>query len=189
MDTDAVIQKKIEEDADFQATLADLSDEEKEQAINAKKPEVLRTILEETEKARAKAEEIARDQKIRAEKAEQEAKQNRPEKKDDLSTEDLYALIEAKVPKEDMEEVKRAAKLLGKPIAEALNDTVVKTILSQRAEVRESALAADTGGSKRTTTKETGEDLLLKAKKGQFPTDDSDISKMISAKFEAKKKK
>lgn len=65
-------------------------------------------------KAKAlKAEEIAENQRIRAEKAERKAKdvqvapkQSQSKVSQEISTKDLYALIEAKVPEADIDDVR-----------------------------------------------------------------------------------
>lgn len=88
------------------------------------------------------------------------------EVKDDLSPKDLYALMDAKVPQVDIDEVVRASKLLGKPIAEVLTDPLVKGRLKDLAEQRETANATNTSGSKRTTAKVTDEGLVEKAVRG-----------------------
>lgn len=84
----------------------------------------------------------------------------------DISTKDLYALMDAKVPEADVDEVVRAAKLLGKSIPEALKDGLVKARLRDMAEQRETANATNTTGSKRTTAKVTDEGLVEKAMRG-----------------------
>ena len=138
----------------------------------------------------SKAEEISRNQKIRAEKAEKALKQAKtaPAKaeketpKNETSNEDdLYALIEAKVPKEDVKEVRKAAKLLGVSIAEALNDPIVKTILSTKAEERATAQVANVATNKRGVHKETGESLLQDFEKGVVSEKDEDIEKLVAA--------
>lgn len=87
----------------------------------------------------------------------------------DLSTDDLYALMEAKVPKDDIADVKKAAALLNKPIAEALNDDVVKTILARKAEVRKTADVANTGTQRRVVQKATLDKLLKDLSDGKVP--------------------
>lgn len=125
-----------------------------------------------------KLEEIARNQKIRAEKAEKEVKEakellktsSKPEtKKEDLSTSDLYALMSAKVPQEDVEEVVKAAKLLGKTVQEALKDETLKTILERRDSFRKTADASNTKSTRPGAKTITDSDLLANASKGEFP--------------------
>jgi hypothetical protein len=170
-DLDTVVQEALKNDAEFQTTLASLStDEEKAKATEAKKKEILA----------AKAPEffqISRDQKIRAEKAEQELKEGKGngDKKDDdvpptqaLSTADLYALMNAKVEQEDVEEVQKAAKLMNKSIAEVLQEPTVIGIIKERVEKRNSARAAEkdknNGGGGQGPTES---DILERSRKGE----------------------
>lgn len=87
----------------------------------------------------------------------------------DLSTEDFYALQEAKVPFEDLEEVKKASKLLGKPIPEVLKDDMVQAMLKRRQEHRASAQASDPGGSRSQRKGVSDQEILEKAKQGEVP--------------------
>ena len=193
---DASIQAKLEEDTDFQVTLAGLSDEEKEQAISTRKSEEmnkeLASLKEESEKAK-KAQELADNYKIRAEKAEKElkgSKVNNPEPEQSLTPKDTLALVDAKVSSEDIEEVTRVAKILGKPIAEALKDKTMQTILSERVEERKSAEIAQTGKNQRGVSKVTGADLLDKAEKtGEMPEDEDGMRKIFQAKMARKVRK
>jgi len=163
-----IVQEKVQNDSEFQASLASLSDEEKTQAINAKASE-----YREAEFARvAKEAEVAGSQKIRAEKAESKLKELTPKdgsKEDTLSANDLYALMGSQVPQEDVEEVVKASKLLGKTVAEALKDPTVKVILNQRVEQRKTADAANTGGSRPIVKKVTDTEILAEAAKGNIP--------------------
>ena len=193
---DTSIQAKIEADTDFQATLADLSDEEKEQTIIARKSEEfnkeLATLKEESEKGK-KAQELADNYKVRAEKAEKELKGSKFEKSDtepSLTPKDTLALMEAKVTSDDIDEVVRVSKILGKTVAETLKDKTMQTILSERAEERKTAEIAQTGKNQRGSTKTTGADLLDRAEKtGEIPEDDEGMRKIFQAKMARKIRK
>lgn len=100
-----------------------------------------------------------------------------------LSPKDLYALLEAKVPQADVDEVVRASKLLGKSIPEALNDGLVKARLRDLAEQRQTANATNTSGSKRTTVKLTDEGLVEQARQGK----DVDPEALAAARINIKK--
>lgn len=120
----------------------------------------------------AKAEEIAENQKIRAEKAEKRGKTEKVEKPNEqsLSTRDTLALMNAKVTDEDVDEVLRVAKILGKSVSEALKDKTLQSILNERVDERNTAAATQTGKAHRGVTKTTGEDLLSKAEQtGEVP--------------------
>ena len=191
---DTLIDDKISADADFQAELELLTDEERDQALAEKKAELIRTEFAEREEKARKAEEIARNQKIRAEKAEQELKKvakpaTAPEEvkpSENLSSLDLYALMEAKVPREDVEEVMKAAKVLNIPIADALKSPIVKGILSTKEEERKTAEVTNSGASRRAVSKNTGDAILQRAMSGDLPESDDDIKKLSEARLAAK---
>lgn len=193
-DLDAVVEEKLQADTDFNASLADLSDEDRETAISAKKAEILSsefTSLKEKADKAEKAELIAKDQKLRAEKAERELKERgeKPASTDSLSPKDYLALQESKVTSEDFDEVVRVAKILGKPINEALKDSTMKTILDTRNEERRTAAAAHIQGGARGTSKVKGEDLLAKAEQtGEVPETDEGMRELFRAKLARKLK-
>ena len=137
-------------------------------------------------KARAaKAEELAKNYKIRAEKAERlakeksEATQKASPTAGELSTKDLYALMDSKVALDDVDDVREYASLKKISIAEALKSSVVKGILSEKAEQRRTASAANVGSSKRTTNASSDETLLENFKKGIVPESDDDIARLV----------
>ena len=168
---DALIQQKLEADTDFQATLESMSDEEKSTALNAKRAELTNIAFEEIRTKADKEAELARNYKIRAEKAERGEKGDGKAtgSGDDLSPKDLYALMQANVPQEDVDEVIKAAKVLGKPITEALKDSVVQTILKTNEEYRKTANATNTKVARPGTKAVTPAELQDKASKGDFP--------------------
>lgn len=115
------------------------------------------------------------------EKIEEKPVEKPVEKKEDesnLSSEDLYALMEAKVPHENIEEVKQAAKVLNIPISEALETSLVKSILSEKAEFKKTANATNTGGSRKGSEKVSDNDLLTKAENGELPESAEDIERL-----------
>jgi len=117
-----------------------------------------------------------------------ETKIETKEEKDTLLPEDLYALMEAKVPREDIVEVKRAAQLWGKSITEVLNDPLLKATLSARSEERATAAAAITKNN-RPATKETEEGIINKALRGEIPDDANEIEKLAAARMKSRLKK
>lgn len=169
--------------------VADNSNTAEEEVLETSHEEFQEETSNETEselQARlAKAEELANNYKIRAEKAERLAKVVRPTEapkvSGDLSTKDIYALMEAKVPEEDIEVVQKFAKLENISVGEALKSGIVKTILADKAEQRNTALAANVGTSKRGSGKVAPDILLAKARKGELPTSDADIEALIQA--------
>lgn len=88
---------------------------------------------------------------------------------DGLSPKDLYALTAAQVHIDDFDEVVKAAKLLGKPIADAVKDPVVKGILAGRAEERKTAEATSTKPARPSQKKPDANEILRKASQGEIP--------------------
>ena len=162
----ASTQEKLDSDVDFQASLEGLTEEDKTNALEAKRQELLDAevsqLAELADKA-TKAEEIARNQKIRAEKAEAEAKKPKKEdrKEDNLSIKDWKALQD--VPEEDIDEVIDFAKYKGVSIAEAKANPVVQTILKTRQEERKTAQATATSQSRKTSVKTGANELVKRA--------------------------
>lgn len=163
---DVLVQEKLDADTDFLATLEGKTDEERNTAMSAKRTEIMNTEW-------SKAQEYARNQKIRAEKAEE--KPNKPTttaKKDDnsnLSSVDTIAIIKANVHEDDIEEVIKASKLLGKSISETLKDSTFKTILNTREEERKTAEATNINTAKPGTKQVSGDELKQNLSKGQVP--------------------
>jgi len=137
----------------------------------------------------AKAKELAENYKIRAEKAEKALKGKREDggdtPKNELSQSDLITLIRADVPEEDFEEVISYAQFKKISVKEALKSSVVRTILSERKEERETAQATSTGNKRKGTHTPSGKELLANARKsGELPESDEDIRKLAAAQFE-----
>jgi len=86
-----------------------------------------------------------------------------------LSPKDLYALNRANVDLEDIDEVEKAAKILGKSIPEALEDDMVKSLLQRRGEERKTAEASNVRGGKPSTKKASPQEILKRAESGNIP--------------------
>ena len=161
-------------------------DSQNEEALEAADVEALK------EKAK-KLEEQNKQLFERAKKAEQEAKKNKPAggeeppKKEEYSLEDTVAIITDKVTeKDDIEIVKKFAKLENISIAEALKSPIVKTILSTKAEERKTAQATNTGGGRKGSSKVTGDEMIERALQGQMPEDDEGIKNLAEARLQQK---
>ena len=145
--------------------------------------------VEELRARLAKADEIAHNQTIRAEKAERALKKptasapapKQSPKAGEIQQEDLYALIKADVPQEDISDVKEYAQMKGITVAEALKSNVVKTILADKAEQRSVAAATNVGTVRRGSTATSEESLLEQASKGQLPDSDEDLVRLTKA--------
>ena len=169
------IQAKLDADTEFQTSISTLSDEEKTAKISEKKQELLSqeiTSLREKAERAEKAEELAKNYKSRAEKAEADKKDGKKAGEPNtpnLSLKDSYALLNSRVHEDDVEEVVKAAKLLDKPVHEALKEPLVQSLLKTRQEYRDSAKAANTKPARPGTKKVSDEELLRDASKGIVP--------------------
>jgi len=135
-----------------------------------------------------KQEEIAKNQKLRAEKAEVKLKKEKEKgvETPNFSIQDIKALTD--VHDEDIEELQNFAKFKDISIAEAKATSIMQTYLKDRAEERRTAEVTDTKGG-RPSTKISGETLIERAKTGQVPEDDAGIAKLAEARMEGKIKK
>lgn len=182
MDIDAVVQERLDNDADFQNSLVELSDEDKAQAIEEKRREVVKSEFASLVEKAKKNEEIARDQKIRAEKAEElakNAKQTQKQEVEGLSQKDVIYLAKTDIHEDDIDEVVEYAKLKKITVADA--HKFYKPILAERDEERKTAQATQTKGGARTTSKITPEAILEKAVKGQISDSDDEIALLAEA--------
>lgn len=119
-----------------------------------------------------KAEEIARNQRIRAEKAETALKalkkapaEGKEKQTTDLSSREIIALRD--VPEDDIDEVIDFARYKGITIAEAKKNTVMQTILRSRAEERATAQAANTSATRRGSKTNSSDVLISKVYKNE----------------------
>lgn len=141
---------------------------------------------------------IAENYKIRAEKAEKENKNkkqgsSKPNSNSDqsnrLSDEDMYVLLENKVPSADFKDVVEYARFKKISVEEALRSNVVKVMLSDKAEIRKTAQASQSGSQRRQSGRASDQSLMENARKGQFPDNDADIERLAKARIASKKKR
>ena len=148
----------------------------------------------------AKLQEAYENQKKRAEKAENKSSDNKDNKKvvdtkktskaDDLTPKDLYALMENKVPKEDVDDVVQYARFSKISIDDALDSDFVKRLLADKSEKRATARATNIGYNRRGSGKVSEQALLQKASQsGEIPDDDADLDRLIDARLEQKRQK
>lgn len=176
---DTLIQEKLEADVEFQASIVDLEEADRESALQSKRAELINvTFAEMQEEARKKAE-LAENYKTRAEKAEKNKGTTKPQESQDLSTKDIYSLMQAQVPEEDIDEVLKASKLLGKTIQEALKDPVVSAILKRNEEYRRTAQASNAGKAKAGAKTPTPDEILRQASEGKIPEKGSKEAEML----------
>lgn len=104
------------------------------------------------------------------------------EPKKELSFEDTYSLIEAKVPRQDIQEVQDYASLKGISVEEALKTGIIKTLLKENQEERKIAEATNVSTSRRQTSKDSPDEILEKAQAGkELPDTDDGIEQLVKA--------
>lgn len=141
------------------------TEDESEEDVEAIKAQN-RKLFERAKKAEAEA------RALKAQKVEKSVDSVPSEKQEGLSSMDTIALIGAKVTvKEDIDEVVDYARLKGITIEEALNTNVVKTILRDKAEQRQTAEATNTSTARRGSSRPSDETILDNASKGKLPED------------------
>lgn len=145
--------------------------------------------LEKEKAARVKAEEIAKNQEIRAKKAEQALKEKEPESSssENLSPQEIIAL--GKLHEDDVETVLDWARFKKLKVNEASKDEDLKVILQRREEMRRTAQATQTRGGQRSGQTPDNDVILRKASQGELPESDADIEKLTAARMESKLKK
>ncbi len=163
------IESKISGDTDFQASLENLSDDEKTSLIETKRIELLKTEAPLWFENASKNESSYNNAKARAEKAEAELRKLKPKEENNqndnsLSTKDFYALNKANVPEEDVDDVLEYAKFKKITVLEALNSSVVKATLAEKAETRRTAQATNTRQTRSQQTTADGASIIANAK-------------------------
>lgn len=98
---------------------------------------------------------------------------------DGLSQNDLYALIKNDVHEDDIDEVVEYSKLKKISVKEALQSGVVKAILKEKEETRQTAQVANTGTSRKSNTSKDVDTLVTKARKGELPQSPEEMKKVF----------
>ena len=176
--------KSPEEVKNTEVDIIDLDEEVtlEEDATTEDKDKAIKTLTAQKAHWKKKASEKPEEKK---EEVKEEKKEVVDEK--DLSSSDMFSLIEAKVPQEDIEEVKDYAKLKGISITEALKASIVKTILEDKAEARNVADATNTGGGGQAPKRDSDEELLSNSSKGVMPETDEGMARLVKLRQESKK--
>lgn len=127
-----------------------------------------------------KAEELANNYKIRAEKAEKKAKeQPAPVATGSLTPAEIIALSKANIEADDIDTVLDYAKYKNISVADALKSSVVKATLAEAAEVRKSSQAVATPGRRPNTAAQSDDKLLSNARNGIMPESEEDIARLF----------
>lgn len=176
----------MENDKEFEETL---NTDEEETSKNDEEQEEEQEE-EQTDEELIKAQELAKNQKIRAEKAEAELKKLKSEKEtpkneDGYSFKDQKALLS--VDEEDIERVEKFCKSEGLTPSEALKNEDLQAILESRAEKRKTAEASNTGGSRRSSNKMSDEKLIENFEKGIVSDKQENIDRLVKARMAQKK--
>lgn len=117
-----------------------------------------------------------------------EAKKVAPKKENtgELSTLDIIALSKANIEDEDLDDVLDYAKYKKTSVREALKSSILKSTLAEKAEMRKSAQAVNTGSTRKASGQVSDERLLADARKGMLPDSESDIAKLARLRFQNK---
>lgn len=102
--------------------------------------------------------------------------------KDTMKQSDIIAIIKADIADEDIDEVVEYATLKNISVADALKSSIVKTILAENKEKRETAEGTNTDGAARGNSRVSDDNLMANARKGQMPETDEDIRRLITLK-------
>lgn len=133
----------------------------------------------------AKAEELANNYKVRAEKAEK-GKKAAPQA-DGLTTSDILAITRAQINEEDLDEVLEYAKFKKTSVSEALKSSILRATLAEKSEERTSAQAVNTGGGRRANNGAISDErLMADAAKGMLPDSDADIARIARLRLKNK---
>lgn len=106
-----------------------------------------------------------------------------------LTSLDVYALMDAKVPQADIQDVAEYAAFKKISVTEALTHPLMKTMLAEKAEARRVAEGTATGSARRGSATVSDELLLENASKGIMPEKPEDMSRLAALRMSGQKKK
>lgn len=110
-----------------------------------------------------------------------ESKEAKTETSSNLSPKDLYALMQAGVSEDDIDEVTEFAGFKKISVAEALKHDVVKTILSNKKEFRKTAEVTNATPSRKGVAKVTDDVLTANLSKGIIPENADEAERLFWA--------
>lgn len=152
--------------------------------------ETSKNSSEESDSQTDKKDELIKNYKIRAEKAEKELKileaekeKKEPEKTSELSTKDILYFAKADIHEDDLSDILEWAKFKKISVNEA--HKALKGTLDVRNEERRTAEAANTSSSGH-GTQITGKSLIEKARQGQLSEKEEDIDKIVETRMQEK---
>ena len=129
-----------------------------------------------------KAKGFIRDKEGKWVKKEKPAPETKVEGTDDITKKELFSLVKADVPDEDVDEVVLYARSHNITVTEALKKDECKATLKVRKEHRDTAEAANTGSSRSGRLKVSDDEFLFNASKGNLPEDDAGIRRLAKLK-------
>jgi hypothetical protein len=165
--------------------LGDKTEEDLIKEWEQQEEEERKRILEEAQKAK----ELAENYKIRAEKAESRTKEVKETPKNDLTYLDTIALVKADVSDEDISDIMDYASIKKISVAEALKSSVVKSLLAERKEERQTAEVTSESAKRPGQTSRSASELLHDASTGQLPKSDEDIERLVEAQLRSKSRR
>lgn len=140
---------------------------------------------EEKVQLKSRLEEVEKKNKQLFERLKKQEKEVKEVSTEAMTPKDFLAIKDANVSAEDYDELVRMAKIVGKPIHEALQDPAVKTVLQTRIEERRSAQTTQVKGAARGASKPTGVDLMHKFDRtGEIPDSDEGAAALFQARLE-----
>ncbi len=146
-------------------------------------------LFERAKKAEAEAKLLKAERLKKEEQAKVATPVAKPSEKQDVALTPMDAIILSKAnitEAEDIEELVKYANFRGLSVSAALKDKTAQTILRDRAEMRQTAEATNTGNARRGSSKVSNEQILADVNEGKFPTDPEALAK---ARHQAKFKK
>ena len=127
------------------------------------------------------------DQKKRAEIAEKKANSTTKHTNSDtpitLTVKDGFALAKANVNDEDIDDILEYANLKKISVTDALKTNVVKAMLAEKEEFRNSQNASTTATAKRASPKITDDAILENARKGKLNESEDEIRALFRARM------
>ncbi len=198
-DVYTLVDEEISKDTEFQTSLEDLDDSEKETTIGNKRSELVQARFAKQGEDLTKTKKAYNDTKIRAEKAETAAKKSKekstPENKTQPDATDYgkLAYLNSKGVKhpDDVKVITEEAERLKLPIEEILGMTHIKSKLKDSKDQREAESGMPEGESGKSSGNKGSVDYWVnrKDKEGNYltPTDTKLANKIIDARIKSKK--
>lgn len=179
MDVDKIVSDRLAADSEFQTRVAGLPETDKVSETEKRRKEILGEEFQ-------KREDNYQHTKTRAEKAEAERDALKPApkgvpdaKEESLSHQDNYVLMTNQVHPDDVAEVVKASKILGKTITETLADPTFAPVLASRVDKRRTANSTSTGAARAGATTRSDEQVLEDAQKGILPEKGSEAAQQL----------